>query len=231
MSLQTRIALSLVAAALWQAPAGAADYDPPIIVDDAPEYVPVEVGSGWYLRGDIGYNFNDPVYDFTLLGQETDNTRINGSIGAGYHFNDYLRGEFNLGFVSRDTFDYDDGINTVSAENTIWSGMVNGYVDLGTVAGLTPYIGAGIGLLHSSQKLDIDAPAVPLAVDIDDRQNEFAYSLGAGVNYQLTRNLSMDVGYQYLSSPDLKYLNVDTGLIDEGIDYHQVKVGLRYDLW
>lgn len=231
MSLQTRIALSLAAAALWQVPAVAADYDPPILVDNAPEYVPVEVGSGWYLRGDIGYNLNDPVYDFTLLGEETDNTRINGSLGVGYHFNDYFRGEFNLGFVGRDTFDYSDLVNTISAENTVWSGMVNGYVDLGTVAGFTPYVGAGIGLLYSSQKLSIDAPSIPLAVDIKDRQYEFAYSLGAGVNYQLAQNLSMDVGYQYLSSPDLQYLNVDTGLIDEGVDYHQIKVGLRYDLW
>lgn len=231
MSLKTRIALSLAAAALWQAPAVAADYDPPILVDNAPEYVPVEVGSGWYLRGDIAYNLNDPVYDFTLFGEETENTRVNGSIGVGYHFNDYLRGEFNLGFVSRDTFDYSDAINTVSAENTVWSGMVNGYVDLGTVAGLTPYVGAGLGLLYSSQKLDINAPGIPLFVDIEDRQYEFAYSLGAGVNYQLSRNVSMDLGYQYLSSPALKYVNLDTGLIDEGVDYHQIKVGLRYDLW
>ena len=27
----------------------------------APDYVPVEVGSGWYLRGDIGYAFSDPI--------------------------------------------------------------------------------------------------------------------------------------------------------------------------
>ncbi len=43
------------AAPAWSAAAMAADYDPPIFVDDSPEYVPVEVGSGWYLRGDIGY--------------------------------------------------------------------------------------------------------------------------------------------------------------------------------
>ena len=39
-------------------PALAADYDPPIVVDEAPRNVPVEVGSGWYLRGDVGYSFN-----------------------------------------------------------------------------------------------------------------------------------------------------------------------------
>ena len=39
-------------------PALAADYDPPMIIDQPVEEVPVEVGTGWYLRGDIGYNFS-----------------------------------------------------------------------------------------------------------------------------------------------------------------------------
>ena len=38
-------------------PAIAADYEPPIVIDQPVEEVPVEIGSGWYLRGDIGYNF------------------------------------------------------------------------------------------------------------------------------------------------------------------------------
>ena len=50
--------LILAAAAALPLPAFAADYDPPIVVDQPVEEVPVEVGSGWYLRGDIGYNFS-----------------------------------------------------------------------------------------------------------------------------------------------------------------------------
>ncbi|RUM95684.1 porin family protein [Pseudaminobacter arsenicus] len=224
MSLQTRIALSLAAAALWQAPAVAADYEPPIIVDNAPEYVPVEVGSGWYLRGDIGYNLNKSVYDIDFL--DTDSTRFNGGIGVGYHLNDYLRTELNLGFVSQDKYQTDLGPFTVSAKNSVWSGMVNGYYDLATISGFTPYIGGGLGLLHSRSEVTVDDVSV-----LTDRQYELAYSLAAGVNYQVSKNVSMDLGYQYLSSPDTKYFNIDTGLVEDGIDYHQIKVGLRYDLW
>lgn len=224
MSLQTRIALSLAIAALWQLPAVAADYDPPILVDNAPEYVPVEVGSGWYLRGDIGYNLNKSVYDVDFL--DTDSTRFNGGIGVGYHLNDYLRTELNLGFVSQDKYQTDLGPLTVSAKNSVWSGMVNGYYDLATISGFTPYIGGGLGLLHSRSEVTVDDVSV-----LTDRQYELAYSLAAGVNYQVSRNVSMDLGYQYLSSPDTKYFNIDTGLVEDGIDYHQIKVGLRYDLW
>lgn len=230
MKLTLRIALAAAATALMPlAPAMAADYDPPIYVDQAPEYVPVEIGSGWYLRGDVGYTVSDPVYDFTLFGESTDNRKFNGSIGAGYHFNDWARGDINLGYVGGDRFHYDDGTDAGSASLDMWSGMVNGYVDLGTYAGLTPYIGAGVGILRSRSKLTIDSP--PVAVDYSDKQYKFAYSLNAGASYKVTKNVSVDLGYQYLSSPDTQYLNADTLTVDKGVDMHQVRVGLRYDLW
>ena len=56
-----------------------------------------------------------------------------------------MRGELNFGFLSNDRFDATDGIDTISFEHNVWSGMANGYVDLGTIAGFTPYVGAGIG--------------------------------------------------------------------------------------
>jgi len=225
MKLLLRPVLSL--AALMPFAAHAADYDPPIFVEEAPEYVPVEVGSGWYLRGDIGYNISETHYEFSYLGVDTDNSRIFGGLGVGYRFTDYFRGELNLGFLSQDTLDATDGINTVSLENTVWSGMANAYVDLGTIAGFTPYVGAGAGMVYSRSAASVE----PLGFSVSDDQYEFAYSLTAGVAYQMTQNLLVDVGYQYLSSPGLEYIDFDTLTVDEGVDYHQVKVGLRYELW
>ncbi len=249
------LVLSLaVAAGLAGNVAKAADYDPPIFVDNAPEYVPVEVGSGWYLRGDLGYNFNkpfknteigpSPIYSF-----DQDNTALSGSIGAGYHFNDFLRGEINLGFLSKSdsSLDYliadDAGVVFsdvgVNAKNQAWSGMVNAYADLGTYVGLTPYIGAGVGAVYSKRSYTLKEDiSDPIFVDVDfaDKKSQvsFAYSLNAGVAYQLSKNVSVDVGYQYLAAPSAQYVEM-TGLdsyrISKGIDYHQLKVGLRYDLW
>ena len=66
-------------------PALAADYDPPIVIDQPVEEVPVEVGSGWYLRGDIGYNFQvdaDGDFDYRtfdpLTGMYSDNSLRHG---------------------------------------------------------------------------------------------------------------------------------------------------------
>ncbi|MHA6642972.1 outer membrane protein [Mesorhizobium sp. A623] len=229
MKLEIRIALALGAAALTPlAPALAADYDPPIYVDQAPEYQPVEVGSGWYLRGDVGYSFGDPVYDFELLGEETKHQRFTGGLGVGYHFDDWLRGDVTLNYLGGDTYDLS---NVGSASHTMWSGLVNGYVDLGTYAGLTPYVGGGVGVLFSQHKIDVNAPAVGLIVDYDDKQQKFAYALNAGASYKVSDNVSVDIGYQFLSSPSAEYLDTDSFEIKKGIDLHQVKVGLRYDLW
>lgn len=226
MKLPLRITLSL--AVLLPVTAHAADYDPPVFVEEAAEYVPVEVGSGWYLRGDVGYNVNETPYDFSYLGVETDNTRIFGSLGMGYRFTDYFRGELNLGFLSHDTFDVTTGIETISLENTVWSGMANVYADLGTIAGFTPYVGAGAGMVYSRSDASLSGL---IDISASDDQYEFAYSLNAGVAYQVSRNLLLDVGYQYLSSPGLEYVDPETFEVKDGVDYHQVKVGLRYELW
>ncbi|PWJ75248.1 opacity protein-like surface antigen [Pseudaminobacter salicylatoxidans] len=232
MRLQSRIFLPLAVAAVWHAgPAMAADYEPPIIVDEGPEYVPVEVGSGWYLRGDVNYNANRPAYKFTFLGEDTDNTRFGGDVGFGYHFTDYLRGDLTMGFVGSDKYGYDDGVNRIAAKNHVWSGLANGYVDLGTVAGLTPYVGAGVGVMYSRAKLDFDLPDLGIAGGGSDKQYRFAYALNAGLSYRFTPNTSVDLGYRYLSSPKMEYLDTDSLTIRKGVDYHQVRVGLRYDLW
>jgi opacity protein-like surface antigen len=59
------------------------------------------------------------------------------------------------------------------------------------------------------------------------------YGLSAGFAYQITPNAQIDVGYHYVNAPDIDYYTVGANGVErnEGIDFHQVKVGLRYALW
>ena len=279
--------IALAAAVLLpQAPALAADYDPPIYVDQAPEYQPVEVGSGWYLRGDIGYAFSHPFKkreDFNPTSNyDYKSNEFTGSIGAGYHLNDYLRAELNFGILPTNKFsdtvlmpDACRGhtnvvvgtdpivLQPVAAtqdcnvgnfgSNKAYTVMANAYVDLGTYVGLTPYIGGGLGLAYTRYAKSVgkkDCKEIPTnssgaggffcddPAGYDgqtDSQSKFnlAYSLGAGVAYQVSKNVSLDVGYEYFAIPGGKYVAYDDGQfnIRKGLDYHQVKVGFRYDLW
>jgi opacity protein-like surface antigen len=247
MKLTLPLALASAAAAFFGcATAQAADYDPPVYVDQAPDYKPVEVGSGWYLRGDLAYlpnrDYEHVNLAVTPVAFSDDEKPVFGSIGAGYHFNDYLRAELNIGYFpgQKSSFSVDDGATSASANlnNHAWTGMLNGYVDLGTYAGLTPYIGAGVGLYQSNRKLtasyDDGIPADSFELTDKKTQYSFAYTLNAGLAYQLSKNLLLDVGYQYLSAPDAEYQTIE-GVNDypvkKGLDYNQIKVGLRYDLW
>ena len=244
MTLPKRIALTLAALTLLPfAQAGAADYDP-LPIEQAEEYVPVEVGSGWYLRGDIAYSSNvnstNIDFGFTPVTYSESEDPIFGSIGFGYHFSNYLRAELNFGYAPgiSQSATYSDATTFAAAgiDNHSWTGIVNGYVDLGTYVGFTPYVGAGVGILQSTYQINaryIDAVTDIAVVDEQTNYN-FAYTLNAGVAYEFAKNLSIDLGYQFLSSPDAQYAVVDSLTsypVQSGIDYHQFKVGLRYDLW
>lgn len=247
MKFKSPIALALIAtASMPLTQALAADYDPPIYVDQAPEYTPVEIGSGWYLRGDVAYlpqrtyqKINFPTTDLS----ERDR-HIFGSVGFGYHFSDYVRGDINLGLLPGNKIDLatlTPGVDesTARVRNSAHTLMVNGYVDLGTVVGVTPYLGAGIGMMRSKYDFglnydDFATPSVDVTASDNKTQYTFAYSLNAGLAYQISKNVVADLGYQYLSSPNAKYATIDSASaysIRKGVDSHQIKVGLRYDLW
>lgn len=243
----------------------AADY--PTI--EAPEPMAIPASGGWYLRGDIGYKFYaDPNAKLSnsLYGGGTQylpphnsltNEKLGGAadigVGVGYKFNDYLRTDLTIDYETPAKFKgslWCDSVissscsssnyhDTERAKITAWSGLLNGYVDLGTYAGLTPYVGAGAGVsylqtsnIRSSSKNAFAPYNYP---DGDDKWN-FAWALMAGVSYAINQNLSLDLGYRYLNLGDAKtgYI-VDSSGVSTRFDYkdiqaHEVRVGLRYML-
>lgn len=274
------------AAALSPAAALSADYDPPIYIDDAPEYVPVEIGSGWYLRGDIGYAFSakgngtfsyrtfDPI-SATYGSSQFDTARLDGSFsyggGFGYRFTDWLRADmtvdrFNMRFngtTASATPCVDPAIDPAfagttcrsesGAKVTATSVMANGYADLGTFVGFTPYVGGGVGLAYVSWS-DVDSSifcvngigACPTgltgtSLNPGAKEWRFTYAAMAGVAYDVTDNLKLDLGYRYRRVAGGSMFRWDAGSAgagatgvqgkDPGFSQHEVKVGLRYELW
>lgn len=103
--------MAAVALPLIAVPALAADIDPVIYVDDANFAKPAELGSGWYIRGDIGFNFAGR-HDVSVVGDparsvyETNNfmDKTHFSVGAGYRLNSFLRFEGNIGRLQGSDF-------------------------------------------------------------------------------------------------------------------------------
>ena len=179
----------------------------------------VEDTSGWYLRGDIGYVFNQTpdwsASDFSAGGQKLDDSWMLG-IGAGLRLNDWLR--FDLTADYRVRSDYSAfGVN---ADYSTTTALANIYADLGTWNGFTPYIGAGIGVGYVA----LDNIQV-LGTDIGDASGfGVAWALMAGVAVQLNDNLQIDIGYRYISLNSVSLGDVP----DLDQDAHEIRVGARY---
>lgn len=275
-----RLVAATLAAAVSFSTVHAADMGVPIVVDQAPEFVPVEVGSGWYLRGDIGYSvassggagayrtFTAPAtYGSDQFDTSDIETDWSGGIGFGYHFSDMVRADitgerFKGDFTGTTSApwscsDPTDVTTTCASDDsssfTAYSIMANAYVDLATIAHVTPYVGAGVGVSYISwdpllnSSYCVDGTAVCASTTRTNVTHEgldswrLTYALMAGVSYEATKNVSIDLGYRWRHVDGGDFFAFDATSMgagasgtqgeDDGFDSHEIRVGFRYGLW
>lgn len=227
----------------------AADLDNIVYAPQLPQTVPVEIGNGWYLRGDVSYNFSTGgdatsyrtyhllsntygVQDYTSSNFDTD-----WGVGAavGYQLTNWFRAEAALDYY-RGTFGtttdtttpclsgfvgpQGTGCSTVgSAGFNAWGVMANAYVDLGTYVGFTPYVGAGLGLTQVDFK---DYGSTSLCVDGTS-------SCGGLPGISLTHPGASDWRFTYALMAGVSY-NLSKNLkADIGYRYLNVDGGDSYD--
>jgi opacity protein-like surface antigen len=188
-----RLVLSAAFVGLTLSPAVAADLfgaGSPLTIPASQAPTAIEIGSNWYLRGDVGVGFNDapsvrlatfplPSLPTGLLAttpaSASHGAQFVGDVGFGYRFNDFFRMDaiwqywtnpsrtrsfavvcpYGLVGVTNpatgvaagylyDTSNACAGTTSLNQHNNTF--LATGYVDLGTYAGFTPYVGAGAGL-------------------------------------------------------------------------------------
>lgn len=246
--------LAMAAGAL---PAGAADYrmgsGPPPMLEE-PAGIPAELGTGWYLRGDVGYvdyakpreapNYSQGVPFDTITLPET--FSVGG--GFGYAFNGLFRADVTVDYradsrikaLSSGT-NYVEGFSTDTLKLESTTALVNAYIDLGRWSGITPYIGAGVGVAHnllhgySSRvtcftdlcRASFSGQSVPHP---GGAKNSLAYAVMAGAAFDIGLGFKIDAGYRYLSmGASQTKLDADGfGIKLKPLDAHEVRVGLRY---
>ena len=138
---------------------------------------PVEFGTGWYLRGDVGYsNMPVPVVVADFANNLGRTGAASGGIGFGYQYNSWLRTDFEIDravfrpssaqapiWCPSGTVMYNQSTNLavgylydpnetctpyVTAHLNRTTPMFNAYLDLGHWSGFTPYVGAGVGMSY-----------------------------------------------------------------------------------
>jgi opacity protein-like surface antigen len=184
----------------------------------------------------------------------------------GYQFNSFLRGDVTGTMWSRkingnDTHpavcDVTNPIGTTcrsedSTKVSAYEVMANAYADLGTFVGVTPYLGAGLGmtrlsydnLTNTSYYVDAaghDAGVFNTAVHPGENSWRFTWALMAGASYDISKNLKFDLGYRYSRVQGGDMFGFDAASVrngasglqgrDNGFSSHEIKAGVRYSLW
>ena len=85
---------------------------------------------------------------------------------------------------------------------------MNGYVDLGSYWGATPFVGAGIGVADNALSSVSDqgfaipsaGAAYPVGGDFSNASStRFAWALMAGLDFDIAPNLRLELSYRYLN--------------------------------
>jgi len=203
-------------------------------------YVNVSGGANWlhddsFLNSTVAQSTaflfdNDTQVGFVLsaaAGLHLDNVlpglRVEGEFA--YREND-VRGFWStitdLTSVSSGPLDY---------QHSSYSLMANAWYDF-SVMGLNPYVGGGIGWMHSNLdgqfKYFSDTP-----IDLSESDGGFAWQLGAGLTFDIQPNTKLNIGYRYIQGPDVTVhapynLNPVTGDVSDKND--SITVGFTFGL-
>ena len=188
-----------------------------------PTTSPVVAGN-WYLRGDVGVGISDlrqgnSDNDYVIPGLAYNAHTLEDAaiidVGVGYRFNEYFRADLTGGYRAsaalRSIESYQGGgftgFDNYSGSISSVVGLVNGYVDVGTWYGVTLWGGAGVGVADLMVRNVVDMGVVPAAgfgFAPDHSQLNLAFALMAGLDFAVTQNLTMELGYRYLNQGTAK---------------------------
>jgi opacity protein-like surface antigen len=150
-------------------------------------------------------------------------------VGAGYQFNPWFRMD--------GTLEYRAGANLQSlytltdpaspgfggpaqfadfyrADVSSFIGLVNGYVNLGSYWGISPFVGGGVGFADNAVSGFTDQGIAGSSFFVSPAggyfsnasKTSFAWALMAGLDFNVSPNLKLEMGYRYLN-----YGSIETG--------------------
>ncbi|MDP2151304.1 MAG: porin family protein, partial [Parvibaculum sp.] len=217
-----------------------------------------EPDQGWYGAFDLGYHWPDDFdtktsepatpyrFDFEL---EAD---VAGFARLGYRLTPNWRLELEAGARAGD-IEGVTGDPTRPLPNNLCSiasvlpaceapeGSLQAYTLMGNLiwdfmpdSTLNPFVGFGVGAAKLDFQLAARANDNNMSIGIDDQDTVFAYQWLAGLSWEATERLNVDVTYRYLNTADADFDSVATsGLFEPEVfkgDYvdHSLTFGLRY---
>ena len=100
--------------------------------------------------------------------------------------------------------------------------MLNAYYDFSTKTFVKPYVGFGLGLADIKIKYQDAEDLASIS------KTKFAWNLNAGLGFEVTENVTFDIGYRYLRVEDVKK-DFDIGSMKIKTRANEFSVGVRFD--
>lgn len=139
-----------------------------------------------------------------------------------------VRAELAYAYLAKDDKTRKDDDGKDKTEISGQSFMLNGYYDLENPTIFKPYVGAGVGMAkikYHSKYTDFVDPDLNSSESYS--KNKFAYSLMAGVGAEITKNVTLDIGYRYTDYGSFSK-TVEDGKLKFDTKAHQILAGVRY---
>jgi opacity protein-like surface antigen len=195
-----------------------------------------ELSSGLYLRGDLGYRFQQTGESASLNtasvpvpnGPTLDNAAVLG-LGVGLQQN-WLRLDLTSDYGWRSQYKADVASGgAISGTVESYTVLGNAYADLGTWYGFTPYIGAGLGAAYLKfNNYEYGAAVAPMpSTAVPLQRWNFAWAAMAGVSYKAAHNILIDVGYRHIDLGDISG-GPSANLSIKKLTGDEIRIGFRY---
>jgi len=151
------------------------------------------------------------------------NTGFTTSVYGGYEFGYGLRleGELTYKQTEMDKFTFRGQSEKIKSDSAIFGTMANVFFDFKNSSLVTPYIGGGIGIASIYVGEGTDSNGTSIWNEDDD--TVFAYQGGAGVGFNVSNNVTIDLGYRYFGTSEMKF-----DLLKAEFASHNVVAGARF---
>jgi len=235
------ILTGMAAAVAFSAAAHAADpprsWDPGPLSYERPAPRYVEMVSGWYIRGDFGYRFNH--VGSVEAGSAVTSFKYPNSLGVtfgGGYKHKWFRADMTVDYAPRVTARAASSSSFAQPQYTTkldaLSLLANAYIDLGTWAGFTPYVGAGAGVTYLRSRDYEDTAFLPVNHEMANGRTNFSWAAMAGVAYRVSTRWTIDLGFRHLELGDLP-TTIGTGLSTDStrwkrLSTDEVRLGFRF---
>lgn len=174
---------------------------------------------GFYTRADIGYAYG--TGDGIKKGYAA-------QTGFGQKWGGFMRSEFTFEYTRvrlKGPGAFDGTGQTVRSRLPSWAAMTTTYADLFSYKGITPYVGAGIGVSRN----DMPDMVVNGRQKFGDTVFRLAWKAVGGIGIDLPENLALDIGYVYADVGRFSTKAVLGPALHQDVKVRKVYVGLRYN--